>query len=169
MKKIYEKYSGLIFRTILTIIVWVTWNNLSQVKTKCYYPLIRYSELSAEGIACKKTIDDINIRQSTLTSMHNAVNNIITSKKLKPDNIRLLVDGNDFKPMVRLNNKKVLSQINHICIEGGDNKYTAIAAASILAKVERDKYIEEFHSEVKEKFANSLSKIYNEEINYYFG
>jgi len=58
LKKIYEKYSGLIFRTILTIIVWVTWNNLSQVKTKCYYPLIRYSELSAEGIACKKTIDE---------------------------------------------------------------------------------------------------------------
>ena len=28
-------------------------------------------------------------------------------------------------------------------IEGGDNKYTSIAAASILAKVERDKYIEE--------------------------
>ena len=30
-----------------------------------------------------------------------------------------------------------------------------------------DKYIEEFHSDVKEKFANSLSKIYNEEINVY--
>ena len=28
-------------------------------------------------------------------------------------------------------------------IEGGDNKYTSIAAASILAKVERDKYIED--------------------------
>jgi ribonuclease HII len=28
-------------------------------------------------------------------------------------------------------------------IEGGDNKYTSIAAASILAKVERDSYIEE--------------------------
>ena len=27
------------------------------------------------------------------------------------------------------------------CIEGGDNKYTAIAAASILAKVARDDYI----------------------------
>ena len=30
-----------------------------------------------------------------------------------------------------------------VCIEGGDNKYCSIAAASILAKVERDKYIEE--------------------------
>ena len=95
----------------------------------------------------EKTIDDINIRQATLSSMHNAVNNIISSKNLDPEQIRLLVDGNDFKPMMRLNSKKVLSQINHVCIEGGDNKYTAIAAASILAKVERDKYIEDLCSE----------------------
>jgi ribonuclease HII len=33
------------------------------------------------------------------------------------------------------------------CIEGGDNKYTAIAAASILAKVERDKYIDDLFKE----------------------
>jgi ribonuclease HII len=32
-------------------------------------------------------------------------------------------------------------------IEGGDNKYTSIAAASILAKTERDKYIEELCKE----------------------
>ena len=35
------------------------------------------------------------------------------------------------------------NQIANKCIEGGDNKYTSIAAASILAKVERDKYIDE--------------------------
>ena len=44
-------------------------------------------------------------------------------------------------------NTGLYSQINHQCIEGGDNKYTAIAAASILAKVERDKYIEELCNE----------------------
>jgi ribonuclease HII len=32
-------------------------------------------------------------------------------------------------------------------IEGGDNKYSSIAAASILAKVERDAYIEELCKE----------------------
>jgi len=111
----------------------------------------------------EKTIDDINIRQSTLTSMHNAVNNIINSKQLDPNDIRLLVDGNDFKPMMRLNSKKMLSQINHICIEGGDNKYTAIAAASILAKVERDKYIEELcneHPYLNEQYEISKNKGY---------
>ena len=30
-----------------------------------------------------------------------------------------------------------------MCVEGGDNKYAHIAAASILAKVSRDEYIEE--------------------------
>jgi ribonuclease HII len=36
-----------------------------------------------------------------------------------------------------------LEPLSHICIEGGDNKYSAIAAASILAKVSRDTYIDE--------------------------
>ncbi len=90
----------------------------------------------------EKVIDDFNIRQATLSSMHESINKIITSKKLTVENVRLLVDGNDFKPFVKLNNKNSLYQIEHNCIVGGDNKYTAIAAASILAKVERDKYIE---------------------------
>ena len=33
--------------------------------------------------------------------------------------------------------------VPHFCVEGGDNKYASIAAASILAKVGRDTYIEE--------------------------
>ena len=37
--------------------------------------------------------------------------------------------------------KTKLEKLKYEMIEGGDNKYTAIAAASILAKVERDKYI----------------------------
>ena len=58
--------------------------------------------------------------------------------------IELLIDGNYFNPITILN--KITSKfepIPYTTIEGGDNKYTAIAAASILAKVERDKYIDE--------------------------
>jgi len=40
----------------------------------------------------------------------------------------------------------MLESINSVCVEGGDNKYTSIAAASILAKVHRDAYIEELCS-----------------------
>ena len=60
----------------------------------------------------------------------------------------VLVDGNDFKPYMYLNPQtNACEQLNHICIEGGDNKYTCIAAASILAKVERDLYIKKICEE----------------------
>lgn len=81
-------------------------------------------------------IDKINIRQATLLTMHNAI------KKLNVQPDLILVDGNDFKPYVRIRDEG-FHQTQHICIEGGDNKYTCIAAASILAKVERDNYIKE--------------------------
>ena len=64
------------------------------------------------------------------------------------DNMLLLIDGNYFKQLTILNKTKTkLVTVNYETIEGGDNKYTAIAAASILAKVERDKYIHELCQE----------------------
>ena len=92
-------------------------------------------------------IDKINILQATHSSMHKAVRAIL-EKEVVDDKVLLLVDGNNFKPYMCFDKTTGLySQINHQCIEGGDNKYTAIAAASILAKVERDKYIEELCKE----------------------
>lgn len=88
------------------------------------------------------TIDKINILQATFKSMHNSVRNILQNKPDDKKIEKLLVDGNNFKPYTYLYNNHI-TQLNHICIEGGDNKYSSIAAASILAKVERDKYIEE--------------------------
>ena len=92
-------------------------------------------------------IDKINILQATHSSMHKAIREVL-EKKVVDDKVLLLVDGNNFKPYMCFDKTTGLySQINHQCIEGGDNKYTAIAAASILAKVERDKYIEELCNE----------------------
>lgn len=99
----------------------------------------------------EKVIDEINILQATQQAMHTSI--LETRKqiiaKMKQTNntnykIELLIDGNYFNPITILN--KVTSKIETIpytTIEGGDNKYTSIAAASILAKVERDKYIDE--------------------------
>lgn len=86
-------------------------------------------------------IDDINIRNATLNAMHKAIQNIYDKTK----STLLLVDGNDFKPFVVVINN-MFEQVPHICIEGGDNKYSSIAAASILAKVARDEYIDELCS-----------------------
>jgi ribonuclease HII len=48
------------------------------------------------------------------------------------------VDGNDFPTFTYAS-----TTLSHVCIEGGDNTYSCIAAASILAKVARDDYIAE--------------------------
>ena len=96
----------------------------------------------------EKVIDEINILQATQRSMHSCIletrKQIIGKMKEKNYKIELLIDGNYFNPITMLN--KTTSKIETIpytTIEGGDNKYTAIAAASILAKVERDKYIDD--------------------------
>lgn len=95
----------------------------------------------------ENVIDNINIRNATLSAMHKSIQNIISNLKQNDqicNEFYLLVDGNDFKPYTYLNNKSnIIEQVNHITIEGGDNKFCSIAAASILAKVERDKYIKE--------------------------
>lgn len=93
-------------------------------------------------------IDKINILQATHSSMHKAVKEILDKDYVNKKEVLLLVDGNNFKPYMHFDKQTGLySQVNNKCIEGGDNKYTAIAAASILAKVERDKYIEELCNE----------------------
>ena len=58
----------------------------------------------------------------------------------------------------------MIKQVNHVLVEGGDNKFCSIAAASILAKVERDKWI----SEMCEKY-KKLVEYYNLEKNKGYG
>ena len=88
----------------------------------------------------EQTIDNINILQATQSAMHKGITNILSNLlDIDYDKILILVDGNYFKPFTILNGET----IKYKMIEGGDNKYTSIAAASILAKVERDAYIDE--------------------------
>jgi len=97
------------------------------------------------------TIDSVNIRVATHQAMHKAIrevmNKIETKENYEHKQYQLLIDGNDFTPFMNLQDDVGLVQVPHRCFEGGDNKYTAIAAASILAKVERDTYIEELCKE----------------------
>ena len=100
----------------------------------------------------EQTIDDINILQATQSAMHKGIKNVLGQlSKLTDfnhDKILLLVDGNYFKPLTILNKEKTkLENIKYQMVEGGDNKYTSIAAASILAKVERDTYIDKLCEE----------------------
>jgi ribonuclease HII len=98
-------------------------------------------------------IDRINIRRATLQCMRNSIKTAIEGhvkemeQKGSPvptyTDYLLLVDGNDFIPMGNYNQETdEMETYTHVCVEGGDNTYACIAAASILAKVARDDYIE---------------------------
>jgi ribonuclease HII len=117
----------------------------------------------------ESTIDSINILQATQQAMHQAISETEKKYMQKTNDCyekkqMILVDGNYFNPMTRFNKELQKIEVTpHICIEGGDNKYSAIAAASILAKVERDKYIEELcalHPELVEKYDIANNKGY---------
>ena len=108
----------------------------------------------------EKVIDKINIRNATHSAMHKAIKEIYDKENDK--NYVLLVDGNDFKPYIVIK-ENILEQVSHVCIEGGDNKYSSIAAASILAKVARDAYIDEMcvlNPELIEKYDLNNNKGY---------
>lgn len=84
------------------------------------------------GWASQEEIDLLNIRNATFLAMHRALDKLT----LRPEH--LIVDGDDFK---------IYNTIPHQCIIKGDDKYTSIAAASILAKVYHDTYIKDLVKE----------------------
>jgi len=108
----------------------------------------------------EKTIDDINILQATQKSMHTSILEVKKQymKKIKKEDnysFNLLIDGNYFNPITMLNKQtNKLEIMPYVTVEGGDNKYTSIAAASVLAKVFRDKYISDLCAEYPELISN---------------
>ncbi len=113
----------------------------------------------------EQTIDEINILQATQSAMHKCIKSVLKQLDYScVEELLLLVDGNYFKPYSLLNKTKTkMEHIRYQMIEGGDNKYTSIAAASILAKVERDKYIDQLcleNPELVERYGIDTNKGY---------
>ena len=81
------------------------------------------------GLATEAEIDQVNILNATYLAMNRAIENLGRAPDLS------LIDGN------RANGVNY----PHQCIVGGDAKCACIAAASILAKVTRDKIMKELH------------------------
>ena len=98
---------------------------LSEKKREALYPqIVSRARAWAVAYATEQEIDEINILQARLLAMRRAV----SALTIVPDLI--LVDGNrDPKP----------EQAPTVLIVGGDGKSASIAAASILAKVSRDR------------------------------
>ena len=78
------------------------------------------------GVATEKEIDEINILNATFLAMHRAVEGL----KIKPD--YALIDGNQYPKIPFVAEESVVK---------GDAKSMSIAAASILAKVSRDRFM----------------------------
>jgi ribonuclease HII len=96
-----------------------------------------YDEILAKALCCSiaqasvEEIDRLNILQATMLAMKRAVEGL----RLKP--VKVLVDGNRLP---------VLSMLAEAIVKG-DALVPSISAASILAKVHRDRWCEQFHLE----------------------
>ncbi len=94
-----------------------------------------FDEIRAKALCCSvalasvEEIDTLNILQATMLAMRRAVDGL----RLMPQQV--LVDGNRL-PVLRVPAEAVI---------GGDAKVAAISAASILAKVHRDRLCLELH------------------------
>ena len=113
----------------------------SEKKRREAYEYIKENAIAwAVAYEDEKRVDKINIKQATFSAMHKAISAV--SNQILEEEYYILVDGNDYKPYLSLQNNEY-REIPTTCIINGDNKYASIAAASILAKVERDQYIED--------------------------
>lgn len=106
---------------------------LSRKKRESIYDLIRNNTLNKTVCAEVEEIERINILNASLRAMGSACSAVIKT----PDTL-VLVDGN-----------KLIKNFGYsqMFIIKGDSKSASIAAASILAKVERDRYMMRLHEE----------------------
>jgi ribonuclease HII len=109
-------------------------NDSKQVseKNRNQLRIIIEAEAMAYAVASidNNEIDRINILKASFKAMHGALDQLKTKPQL------LLIDGNRFARY---------KKIPHRCIVKGDEIYTSIAAASILAKTYRDEYMQTLH------------------------
>lgn len=90
------------------------------------------------GEGSVEEIDRINILQATMKAMHRALDQVYRKQAFTHIN----VDGTYFTPYLAPGANDEQDPITHTTLIKGDDRERAIAAASILAKVHRDRYVE---------------------------
>ncbi len=104
---------------------------LTEAKREALFEPIMAAAQVGVGIVDADMIDEINILQATYLAMRNAVTALSVSPHVA------LVDGNRAPPL----------SIRVQTIIGGDGKSLSIAAASIIAKVTRDRMMMQLHAD----------------------
>lgn len=104
-------------------------------KRESLYEIILENTINSTVCIEVEEIETINILNASLKAMKLACENVINQMQ-KSEKLLVLVDGNKFIKNFIYPQKYVIK---------GDGKSASIAAASILAKVSRDKYMLELH------------------------
>src|SRR5574344_2268493 len=133
---------------------------LSKKKRESIYDIILKNTINSTVCVEVEEIEKINILNSSLKAMNLACENVIKEAKL--EKFITLVDGNKLIKNYNFPQKFIIK---------GDGKSATIAAASILAKVTRDRYMEnlakEFPQYCWDKNAGYLTKEHLEAIDKY--
>ncbi len=112
---------------------------LSEKTREELFPLIQENSIYATVEISVEKIEEINILNASLYGMELATKEVLS--KLNSNNVLILIDGN----------KKIKNpEFNQKTIVKGDSTSASIAAASILSKVSRDRYM----YELDKKFPN---------------
>lgn len=116
-------------------------------RVRIYDELVNNKDvIFALGIVEVKIIDQINIHQASLLAMKNAILNL----KIKPD--FLLFDGRKH-PIMPMESEAIVK---------GDSLCHSISCASIIAKVTRDRIMDDYHQKYPE-YGFNLHKGYGTE------
>lgn len=114
-----------------------------------YEQIVQCAVSYSVGIATVEEIDSLNVLQATFLAMQRAVSGLDTTPKL------VLVDGNQ-NPRLNIHTRLVVK---------GDATSACIAAASIIAKVSRDRYMKEIAEKYPE-YQFEKHKGYGTELHY---
>lgn len=114
---------------------------LSEKQRENIFDFIHENFYVGVGICDHNTIDRINILEASFLAMKSALADL--KKKIRYQDVKhiIVVDGNKTIPNLSLEQKAIV---------GGDKIVKSISAASIIAKVTRDRIMQEMHGKYPE-------------------
>ena len=128
---------------------------LTSKKREALYDLITArAEAWSVAFVTAEEIDELDILNARMLAMNRAIDGL----PLKPD--LCLIDGN------RDHGSRVSIEAPHVTLVGGDGKSASIAAASILAKVSRDRYVSQELDSLYPRYGFAKHKGYGTKAHY---
>lgn len=118
---------------------------LSEKQRENIFDFIQENFFWGVGMCDHETIDRMNIMEASFLAMKKAIKSLLKKiehrQKNREEKIMILVDGNKKIPNFTMEQRAIV---------GGDKVVKSISAASIIAKVSRDKIMEEMHKKYPE-------------------